>query len=289
MKYGVALSGMFANPPWPGTVPIPIATVKQAGCDFVSVPVWPLDLLSGPVISTTRTTVQQAVNSLNSAGLQTLVVPHNDGNDTDAIRLQYFQDFPSALIRFSAICTILPKGTLIELWNEADYSEEDAGKYGLSWGSVGTLYSNAKQLVAIAKAHGLLVALPAPLDQSPEQTLLMQNNDSFPWEQMGIIGADYLTYHVYDVIGGLPLRDRLRVCTDTANQLGLPLLVSETNFGPDSWKITNVEKEYIVQNIPRVYWQMIMDPPSPSDFSNLIVQQALIKARTVSSTNVPKM
>jgi hypothetical protein len=71
----------------------------------------------------------------------------------------------------------------------------------------------------------------------------------------------------------------LKVCTDTANELRLPLLITETNFGPDSWKITNVEKEYVTQGIPRAYYQYIMNPPSPSDFSNPTTQAALKAGR----------
>jgi hypothetical protein len=223
--------------------------------------------------------VQTAATEIVAANLGLLAVPHNDGQPNtpagNAISLQYFLDFPAALKRFTSICEILPKGSYIELWNEADYSGAEAGTFGLSWGSVVTLYENATQLRDVARANQLKIVLPAPLDQSPEQTVEMQQNGAFPWEQMAAIGADYLSYHVYDVAGGLPFRTRLKSCTDTAAELGLPLFVTETNFGPDVWKIVNVEKEYVSQKIVHCIYQYVMNPPSTSDFSNSTVLSAI--------------
>jgi hypothetical protein len=289
VNYGVALAGVLTVPSWPGTSPLPIAAIKAGGCDFVSLPINPAGpttaALGGPTLSSTSLTLQTAAQEIVAAGLGLLVVPHNDPpGATEATNLEYFLDFDAALLRFTQICQVLPKGTTIELWNEADYTGAEAGVDDLTWGSVATLYTNALQLVIVARQYGLKVAMPAPLDQSPEQTLLMQQNGAFPWEQMAALNADYLTFHIYDVPGGLPLRTRLKVCTDTAEELGLPILVTETNFGPDPWRVTAVEKEYALQKIPHCIYQYVMNPPSISDFSNPVVQAALKLGRTPVTT-----
>ncbi|HLX53427.1 MAG TPA: hypothetical protein VKR58_05785 [Aquella sp.] len=280
---GTALAGALVNPPWPETVPLPLEIIKSSGCNFVSLPINPAGeataALSGPVLSTSKLTLQSAAQEIVAASLGLVTIPHNDPpGATDAIRLEYFLNFSTALLRFTQICQVLPKGTMIELWNEATYSEVQSGTYNLTWNSVITLYENALQLVAIARQYGLLVVMPAPLDQSPEQTLLMQQNNAFPWEQMAALKADYLSYHMYDIYGGLPFRTRLKTCTDTAEELGIPLIITETNFGPDPWKIIQTEKEYKIQGIAHSIYQYIMDPPSTSDFSNTVVQIAIQSA-----------
>ena len=278
---GVAFQGVLAVPAWPGTVPLPIADAKAAGCDWVSIPVGPADPLSGPLLSTNHTNLATAVAACQAAGLAVLVPPHNDNDQPDAIRLQWFLDFPAYLARFTAICGALKGfGCIVELWNEADYSEADAGRYGLTWGSMQTLYGCATKLAAVARQNGLKVALPLPLDQSPEAALILQQNGGFPWDAMAAIRADYVTGHVYAVAGGLPLRTRLRTLTDTVAELRSTLLLTETNFGAAPWRVTNCECEYVAQGIGRCIWQYVMDPPSTSDFSNPGFRTALEAAHT---------
>ena len=272
LALGAAFAGPLYTPsPWPSLTQATALQARSAGCNWCSIPVW----YGAPIEQ-----LVQLVKLAMMGGLYVIVVPHCDGLGSDADSLMPFLGFGQYRAWFAALCAAL-RGlpVAIELWNEAEYTADQAERYGLGWPSMSALYVSASQLVSLARNAGLHVICPLPLDQSPEQTAQLIQAGAFPISEIGSLGVDGVSAHIYEVPGSEHI-GRIRTVSDVAADLGVQLLVTETNAGVDAWRITAWEKTYRMLALPRIYWQWVSAPPAPSDFSAPAVLAAIKQAAT---------